>query len=162
MQITEPVSMVTDYLLATVSLFFASRLLSTARPENRVSSGLWTIGFMAGAVAAFVGGTYHGFASYFDASLHRALWNITIFSIGTSGAFMVSGVLASSVKRSDESKKWLIRGVTVTAVGFLIQQAPIRRNLDFNHNDLYHLIQIVALYLFFKGARLLQDYSSPR
>ncbi len=27
----------------------------------------------------------------------------------------------------------------------------------FNHNDLYHLIQLIALYLFYRGARLLQD-----
>src|SRR5687768_5693539 len=95
MRLTEPVSMVTDYLLAIVSLFFAARLLSAIRPDNRISTRLWAIGLITGGVAALVGGTYHGFSLYFDAATLRVLWNFIICSIGTSGGFMVSGVLAS-------------------------------------------------------------------
>ena len=73
---------------------------------------------------------------------------------------MISGVLSSSISRKDESRKWLVSGALVTLAGFAIQQAPIRPNLDFNHNDIYHIIQIGALYLFFRGARLLKDARS--
>jgi uncharacterized protein DUF6962 len=157
MQITEPVTMLTDYALGAAGLYFAFSLLGAVNFRNRLTVRLWAIGFVAGAIAAFIGGTYHGFSVVFGASALRALWNITIYSIGASGAFMVSGVLASSVSREDESRTWLIAGILTTLGGFAIQLSGFRSHQDFNHNDAYHLIQIAGLYLFFRGARLLED-----
>jgi hypothetical protein len=157
MQITEPVTMLTDYALGVASLYFAASLRGLITFKNRVAVRLWVIGFVSGGVAAFVGGTYHGFALDLSASALRALWNITIYSIGASGAFMVSGVLASSIRKDDESRKWLVAGIVLTLAGFAIQLTGFRSHQNFNHNDAYHLIQIGALYLFFRGARLLQD-----
>ena len=157
MRIAEPVSMLTDYALGAASLFFAALLLRTIRVRSRISVRLWSIGFIATGIAAFAGGTYHGLSSYLDASVLRALWGITMCAVGISSGFMVSGVLTSSISKKDESRKWLIRGVLVTMAGIAIQQTPMRRNLNFNHNDIYHVIQAGALYLFFRGARLLKD-----
>src|SRR2546430_9898519 len=51
---------------------FALQLYRTIGPRNRVSAWLWSAGFMTSAVAALVGGTYHGFALEFDDYTHRA------------------------------------------------------------------------------------------
>jgi hypothetical protein len=48
-------------------------------------------------------------------------------------------------------------GIAVTLIGALVQQTGFRHHADFNHNDAYHVIQLVALYLFFKGASRLRD-----
>jgi len=157
MQITEPVTMLTDYALGAASLYFGGSLLRVVNFRNRLTVRLWVIGFITGAVAAFVGGTYHGFSLELSASALRALWNITIYSIGASGAFMVSGVLASSIRRDDESRAWLLGGIMLTLAGFAVQLTGVRSHQDFNHNDAYHMIQIAGLYLFFRGARLLED-----
>ncbi len=102
------------------------------------------------ALAAFLGGTFHGFVI-------RSLWNVTVLSIGASGAFMVAGVLASSINKQDESRRWLWAGVAVSLSSFAVQLTGFRRGLDFNHNDLFHVMQIVAQYFFFRGAALLKD-----
>ena len=80
-----------------------------------------------------------------------------MISIGVSSAFIISGVMASSIKKADESRVWLRRGLYLTLGGFALQMTGFRHGADFNHNDAFHIIQIVALYLFFRGARLLQD-----
>ena len=159
MHLSEPVTTLTDYALGAASLCFAVLLLQTSAPRP-ISVRLWSIGFFVSAIAAFVGGTYHGFKPALDDSALRSLWNITIYSIGASGAFMVSGVLTSSISRHHKATRWLLLGVVVTLAGFAIQQTNIQLTDNFNHNDIYHLMQIGALYLFFKGAR--HSHFSPR
>ena len=161
MRISEPVTMLTDYALAVAGAWFASSLMRMPHFRN-ASVKLWAIGFTTGGFAALVGGTYHGFALQFSPSVLRALWNITLVFIGLSGGFMVSGVLTSSISRTDESRVWLIGGVLLTVAGLAVQLTGYRSHLHFNHNDIYHVIQIGALYLFFRGAQLLQDRYSPR
>jgi hypothetical protein len=84
------------------------------------------------------------------------LWNLTIASMGAAGAFMGSGVMVSAIHRYHKSRPWLWGGVLVTTVGFLIQQTRMPL-----HNDIFHCTQILALYLFFSGARLLEDRVPP-
>ena len=159
MHFSEPVTTLTDYALAAASLCFAVLLLRT-NASKPISVRLWSIGFFVSAFAALTGGTYHGFKPALDDSVLRSLWNITIYSIGASGAFMVSGALTSSLSRHHKSTRWLLMGVVVTLAGFAIQQSSIQLTDNFNHNDIYHVIQIGALYLFFRGAR--QGHFSPR
>lgn len=158
MKITEPVTMLTDYALGAASLYFAIGLARGLVPKNRTCRKLWLLGFAGIAASAILGGTYHGFAAMLDASMLKALWNTTILSIGASIAFMIAGVMASSIKKSDESRRWLYRGFYVTLAGAAIQWTGFRHGSDFNHNDAFHVIQIAALYLYFRGARLLEDW----
>ena len=157
MQITEPVTMLTDYALAAASLYFAYLLARILSPRNRVSAWLWCAGFLASAVAALLGGIYHGFASDFDASILRSMWNIAVFVMGLSGGCMVGGIHAAYVRREDGTVKWIAAGVLVTLIGLTVQQTGFRSHSDFNHNDIYHLIQIAAFYLLFRGACTLRD-----
>ena len=157
MQISEPVTMLTDYLLGGAGFYLGALLIRITGPKNRISARLWSIGFIISGIAALVGGTYHGFAVQLGDSLRGSLWNVTIYSIGASAGFMISGVLASSIPRDDESARWLVTGVILTLVGFAIQQSSIRLLANFNHNDIYHVVQIGALCLLFRGARLLRD-----
>jgi len=129
MHFFEPVTTLTDFLLGAASLYFAVSLLR-ARPPQRLSRRLWSIGFLASAIAAVIGGTYHALKLDVDVSVLRSLWNVTIFLIGSSGAFMISGVLVSSIGRHDDSRKWLLRGVWLTLAVFLIQQSGIQLHVQ--------------------------------
>ena len=157
MQITEPVTMLTDYALAAASLYFAFLLARTLGPRNRVSAWLWCAAFLTSAVAALLGGIYHGFASHFDTGALRSIWNVAVFVMGLSCGCMVGGLHAAYMQREDGSVKWIASGVAVTLIGVVVQQTGFRRHLDFNHNDIYHIIQIAAFYLFFRGACTLRD-----
>jgi hypothetical protein len=157
MHLTEPVTMLTDYTLAAVSLGFAAAIRRAIGPRNRVSAWLWCAAFIASAFAAALGGTYHGFAAHFDADTLGALWNVTMFAMGACGAFIVAGVHAASFRWSDETVRWLVYGVAVTVLGGAVQQAGFPRSANFNHNDAFHLIQIVGLYFLFRFSRTVRD-----
>ena len=103
MQITEPVTMLTDYALAAASLYFAFLLARTLGPRNRVSAWLWCAAFLTSAVAALLGGIYHGFASHFDTGALRSIWNVAVFVMGLSCGCMVGGIHAAYMQREDGS-----------------------------------------------------------
>jgi hypothetical protein len=157
MQITEPVTMLTDYALAVASLVFAVSIAGRIGPRNRVSAWFWCAAFVASGVAAAVGGTYHGFATYLETRTLAALWNLTIYSMGAAGAFITAGIHAAYIKREDGTIKWLVFGILFTLLGAAVQRSGFPRRANFNHNDAYHLIQIVGLYFLFRCARTVRD-----
>src|SRR5262249_55487507 len=90
MQITEPVTTLTDYALAAASLVFA---LFTARrfgPQTRVCVWFWCAAFIASGVAAALGGTYHGFSIYLDTRTRGRLWDVTLYLTGAAAAFITA------------------------------------------------------------------------
>jgi thiamine transporter ThiT len=157
MHVTEPVTMLTDYTLAAASLGFAAVLRRGIGSRNRVTAWLWCAAFIASALAAAFGGTYHGFAAHLRAGTLGALWNLTVFAMGACGAFIVAGVHAASFKWSDGAVRWLACGIAVTLLGGAVQQGGFPRGARFNHNDAYHLIQIVGLYFLFRFSRTVRD-----
>jgi len=54
-----------------------------------------------------------------------------------------------------ESAPWMIGGVVVALAGAIVQQSGFTIHRHFNHNDLYHIIQILGLWLMYRGSRLL-------
>jgi len=157
MQITEPVTMLTDYGRGGASLLFGLFLWMHFGPKNRTTIRLWMLCFAGVCIAALVGGTYHGFASYFSDSGLRELWNVTIYSSGFAGGSVVSAAIASDVSSRKLGRKWLTAGTLVTFAGIAIQQTGFRHGAAFNHNDVYHVIQIAGLYYFFKCAGVGED-----
>jgi len=150
-------TLLTDYILAVGSLLFALRLKATTQLQGQTCRTLWGLAFLFAAAAAVVGGTYHGFAFYLGEHLHPALWNSTVYFIGLASGLMISGTLTASLNRQDESVRWLLWGVGVSLLGLGVQQSDIALHEHLNHNDLSHCILLVALYLFYRGSRLLQD-----
>jgi hypothetical protein len=49
---------------------------------------------------------------------------------------------------------WLTAGLGVSAVAALIQALRLAPHPQFNHNDLFHLVQMGALYLLYRGGML--------
>jgi hypothetical protein len=52
---------------------------------------------------------------------------------------------------------WIVAGVAVSVAAALVQASGFAVHRHFNHNDLYHVIQIAAMVLFYRGARRLTD-----
>ncbi len=150
-------TLLTDYILAAGSLFFAVRLKATTQIQGQTCRKLWGLAFLFAAAAALLGGTYHGFSFYLGEFLHPALWNSTVFFIGLASGLMISGTLTSSLHRQHESVGWFLWGVGISLLGLGIQQSDIQLHEHLNHNDLSHIILLGALYLFYRGSRLLQD-----
>jgi hypothetical protein len=114
--ITEPVTMATDYVLALAALGCAVSLRRSRR--SVVSIVLWRLGFLFTAAAAAVGGTYHGFAPYFSASVHETLWRVTVALIAAGATVVAAAVFSGPLGRERPSTRWLIAG------GLLQSQRP--------------------------------------
>ena len=161
MQITEPLTMLTDYALGAADLLFAVSLFSAIHPKNRVTALLLGLGFLAGAVSGFAGGTFHGFALHFQEAGLRRVWNTTLLSIGATAAFLGSGVHAADVRK--ENGKCIAAALLLTLMGLGIQATGFRSRRFFNHNDIFHVMQTTSMCLFFRGARRLEDRAySPK
>lgn len=56
--------------------------------------------------------------------------------------------------------KWngpILAGVAVSIVAGLVQASGFKLHAHFNHNDLYHVVQIVAVVLLYRGAKRLHS-----
>ena len=209
MRITEPMTMVTDYLMGTLAFVLAMRLLGDAASGRQWSGRLWAAAFVMTAVAAFVGGTYHGFIQWMPGITGRALWKVTlvatgigsacllaaavtaaaagplrhalmglvvvklvvyIWTIATKDAFvlviadygtaLVAVLLAAWFVRPTgltPAAWWITAGVAVAVVAGFIQWARLAPHAHFNHNDLFHVVQMASLYLLYRGGLLLRD-----
>jgi len=52
---------------------------------------------------------------------------------------------------------WIMGGILMSGVAIALQTSGVVLFEYFNYNDLYHLVQMIALYWFYRGARLLKD-----
>jgi hypothetical protein len=152
-EISEPATLITDYILSIVVLILGISLLRARDRTSGKSTLFWSIGFLTAAAAAAAGGTFHGFAPYFGAPMRRSLWNVTLGLITASAGFVTLAVLIQS-EVTNSRKRWLRAGILLTFVGVAIQRSGFSPAANFNHNDLYHCIQTVAFYLLFRAARL--------
>lgn len=214
MQIVEPVTMITDYALAAVTVVFAAMLIRVARRHQQLSMWLWAAAFLATALASLTGGTYHGLSLVLGDTGKAILWKGVVYSIGIASFLMLSGTILASVPRAagkwflgaavlqlaayavwmrthddflyviydyapamvavlvlqgfaahtrrDPSARWIIAGVLVSFGAAGIQQSGFDIHQHFNHNDLYHIVQMGAVYLLYRGACLLRDRWGPR
>lgn len=207
MTISEPVTLLTDYALVAVCGWLGWRLARAA--DGQASRRLWAAAFLALALSAFAGGTFHGFAPLLGDLAARLLWKFTVITIGVFCFGMMAGsayattksplltvlIAAASVQlagycawmiahddyhyvildsavamgmlvvlhgwaavtRRDTASRWILAGVAVSVIAAVLQYFRIALHQHFNHNDLYHVVQIAAMALFYRGGKLLRD-----
>jgi hypothetical protein len=192
MTISEPMTLITDYVLGGVTARLSFLLFKSSRKSQR----WWAMAFAALAAGAFLGGTWHGFVQ------SDLLWKATVLSVGAASFAMVAGSAIATVSgaarnlillfavlklvvysawmlKQDEFiyvvidtgiafaavaalhlwkfNPWILAGVAVSVVAGLEQASGFDLHRHFNHNDLYHVIQIAAMLLLYRGARVLSD-----
>lgn len=210
MTVSEPVTLVTDYLLAVFTSALGWRLGRAARvaewsgfSQTARRQDWWSVAFLATAIAGAAGGTVHGFQHAMARALTNVLWLVTLESLvvaafavvsaaiglfgwgrattfvttfaaavvfGSYGLWVVknpvflSAIVAYAaafvvlvgvrlyVRPLDGAGRLLIAGVTLSAVAAVIQQSGIPIHRHFNHNDLYHVVQAIAIFLLYRSA----------
>lgn len=171
--LTDPMALVTDSALGVAALLFASRLWRRRR--------MWALAFGATAVASLAGGVYHGFgdewrvlwkvtvmavgiASFFLlAGTHRRLAAIAVVKLVIYVSWMIGhddfvyviadyGLTLILVALVHPAKRWILGCIGVSVIGALVQQSGFTIHPRwFDEDDLYHLIQIVALWMLYRG-----------
>ncbi len=205
MSIAEPMTLLTDYLLALVCGALGWRLFRGR--ETAYSRGYWSIAFFALGTAALLGGTWHGFpAPVLPRAVLFAMWTMTLFCAGAASAGMLAGsvfattsgglrlalIAFTAVKLAGftlwiqlnqgfivvildtgismllvallhaldfraAASRWILGGVGVSLAGAAVQAAGLAPHPHFNHNDLYHVIQIGGMVLYYRGVARMQD-----
>lgn len=213
MRITEPTTMVTDYILAGMGIFFGRKLFLRGQEINQQAIRLWAVAFVAMALGALAGGTSHGFANYLGDLGQTITWKLTVYAIGIASVCLAAAAIHAHftgltrkfllavvvikflvyavwmvnhddfeyvindyaptmlfvlllecwglITRRATSAPWIIAGIVISFVGAAIQQNEIGLHQHFNHNDLYHVIQMAGLYLLYRGGLLLRDKEGP-
>ena len=195
--INEPMTLATDYLLALVT--GGAGVLALRHAAGQACRRWWGVAFLALALGAALGGTYHGFGV-------EALWRPTTMAVGLAAAAMLGGsAIATTAGRAraallglaaaklalfwacvwrDDRFIWVVAdtgmafvlvgllhalrfrqpgsppilaGVVLSIVAGLVQASGFDLHPHFNHNDLYHVLQGVAIVVYYRGVRVLTD-----
>ena len=203
MRITEPMTMVTDYVLGALALVLAFRLFGDAAAGGQLSVRLWAVGVRHdGGRGRSSAARTTGSSSGCPAGAGRALWKMTLLATGARqrlparprpswprpparsgaallvargraqaarstwsvvvtrdnfllviadyGSALVAVLLAAWFLRPSgltPAAGWLTAGVAVSVVAGVIQWVRLAPHPRFNHNDLFHVVQMAALYL---------------
>jgi hypothetical protein len=158
MPVSEPATMLTDYALALLAVYFAFSLYH--RSLDRKMS-LWIGAFSVIAFAALAGGTAHGFRIPFGENWDL-IRRITVFSIALGSALLIVAGIRSAIHPETFDRnarcighRWLKRAVAISLLGLAVLVLKLSPHPRFNHNDLYHVIQMGGLYCLYRGAVLL-------
>lgn len=63
-----------------------------------------------------------------------------------------------SFTRGGAGSGWIISGLVLSFAGAAIQQSGFSLHRNFNFNDIFHVIQMVAMYFLYRGGSLLKDF----
>jgi hypothetical protein len=201
-EIAEPVTLLTDVLLAAVAVFLGLRLL---RETSSLPARLFASSFFALAAAAFLGGLVHGFSPRFSPSLHAQVWLATYAFAGLANLCLLAGAIVAWTPRvyqrpllglagfrlgvylfliasSAREFKYVaydfsgtlvavallalfgrsarpapvepaLAGVAISLLGAGVQVLGLKAAEHFNHNDAFHVLEILAVHAFYRAAR---------
>jgi len=83
---------------------------------------------------------------------------LVIADYGSAMLVILVITLVQTFRKTRPEAPWLAAGVGVSLVAASVHASGISLHEHFNHNDLFHTIQIPALYLFLRGSLLLTDH----
>jgi hypothetical protein len=95
--------------------------------------------------------------AYFVNIARRPDFRVAATDYGAALAVLLVGALYAMIRWRLPGMGWMVAGVGVSLVAGLVQARRIAPHRYFNHNDLFHVVQMVALYLFYRGGALLVD-----
>lgn len=87
----------------------------------------------------------------------RPEFRVAAADYGGALAILLAGGIYAWIRWSAPGTLLLVAGVGVSLVAGIVQAKRIGFHRHFNHNDLFHVMQMVALYLFYRGGLLLVD-----
>ena len=191
MTITEPATLITDWLLAAQCTVLARRL-GCDGPAAR----LLRLHLLVAAVGAFLGGLDHGFQLHLSAEASHWIWTGTLAALvvastlllafavrhwlpgqtlllGACGLLGLAGLERTGWYPGDEAvlalwvpstaavlvlaarsgARLIVASQLVAILGAAIQALELAPHPAFNHNDLFHVVQMGAIVLLVRGAR---------
>lgn len=82
-------------------------------------------------------------------------WRFAVVAVDSGLSLLVLGGVAGwalYARAMGPTGWWIVAGVALSMVGAVVQQTRVWADRPFDHNDLFHLVQIASSLLFFQGA----------
>ncbi len=128
--------------------------------ELAIGAGAWLL-LLGIAHAALQPGARRWLVAFATAQLMLyaafAAWiDDYVLQIADTGAAMliILAISLAGLRAGEPWARWLAAGIAVSALAAGVQAAGLAPHRNFNHNDLYHVIQIFGMYLFYRGGLL--------
>jgi hypothetical protein len=179
-------NLVTDYVLAAAAAVFAAKLWRTHRMWALAfvftalgsflggtyhgllhSPALWKAVVFSVGIASFflLAGSGRAFAVIAIIKLVAyCSWMITHdgfeWVIADYGITLLLVGIAALLRR-DGSAAWIWGSIAVSVAAALVQRSGFAPHRHFDHNDLYHVIQLAALWLLYRGGRAMTSATAP-
>ena len=80
-----------------------------------------------------------------------------IWAIADTGAAFVLVALLHTLRWRAPGSRSILGGVALSIAAAAVQASGVDLHRHFNHNDLYHLVQLGALLAYYQGVRVLVD-----
>lgn len=141
-------------------------VLSALWKGTAFAVGLAACSFFLGTLAATVESPFRRwwmampclqFAGYVVWMTTHNDFRYVIYNYGATFAIILLVQVYCGLIRKARAAGWIIAGVLVTFLAALLQQSGIALHPSFNHNDLYHVVQMAGMTLLYRGAALLED-----
>jgi hypothetical protein len=115
--ISEPSTLISDYLLGAWAAVLASRIFAQTRNSSHSAARMWAGALGAVAVASFAGGTYHGFGRVMASPTTSIVWKATTMSMGAASFLLLAAAIQSSFY--GQVRSWLLAGAAVKLLIYL-------------------------------------------
>ncbi|HSD29032.1 MAG TPA: hypothetical protein VLL75_17160 [Vicinamibacteria bacterium] len=96
MPLSEPTTLLSDWVLALVAAGLGTRLYRAGPREADRARRLWAAAFLAGAAGALAGGAVHGFAASLPPLAHAVLWKTVLVTVGLADSLVLAGTVLAS------------------------------------------------------------------
>jgi hypothetical protein len=130
--------------------------------------GLASFGMVAGSACATTAGSVRGALLALAAVKLVAYegWMLAhddyLFVVADTGSALLIVAALHLIALGNPASRWILGGVALSLVAAGVQAGHVALHPQFNHNDLYHVVQIAAMALFYAGAsRFPAAESSP-
>lgn len=134
----------------TLMLIGLASFCMLAGSANATSAGAPRKGILVLAIAMLL--AYEGWMLRHD----QFIW-----AIADTGSTMAAVLILHAVRHREAGARWILAGVGASAAAAGAQASGLVLHESFSHNDLYHVIQIAAMALFYRGASTIRDWRIP-
>ena len=125
--------------------------------------GVASFGMLAGsAIATTSGRLRQGLIALAAAKLLAySAWMLGhdefIYVVADTAVALVAISILHLFDWKNSASRWMLAGVAVSLAAAAVQASGLDLHRHFNHNDLYHVVQIAAMALLYRGATRMQD-----
>lgn len=96
--ISEPTTLLTDWLLAAFAFWLGARLAAESSRSRSWTQTLWAVAFATGAAAALCGGAVHGLRGALGTFATAFLWQCALLGSAIAGMLLVAGAAVAALR----------------------------------------------------------------